>query len=157
MKHPAEALQNLQIFFLQVFEPLSIVKGKKVGKAPLNHRYKIRTFESAEGDGSLVAGTVVVPLERSFALYAPSLDDAEGLLCEDVRQGTLMAGRVYQICPRIGNPEIIRSVAICEKALASRVLLDASHGMSSEFRRIRYPQERAAVETRALELEGMPA
>ncbi len=107
----------------------------------MNYRYKIRTFESGDGKASLASGAIVLPLERSFSLEATCLDEVERRLCEYVRHRKLAAGRVYQICPLIGNPEVIRSVAICEKATARRVFLDVARSLSSEFRRLRYPDE----------------
>jgi hypothetical protein len=105
------------------------------------YRYKIRTLESGDGQSSLASGAVVLPLERSFSLEATCLDEAERRLCEYVRHRKLAAGRVYQICPLIGNPEVIRSVAICEQGIAHRVFLDVARSLSSEFRRLRYPDE----------------
>lgn len=103
----------------------------------MNHRYKIRIFES--GDGRLDAGAIVLPKDRSFSLNALCLQDVERILCEYVRHGKLVAERVYQICQLIGNPETIRSVAIGKDGTAHRVRLEADRGMYSEFRRIFYP------------------
>jgi hypothetical protein len=131
------------------------------------YRYKIRTFESGDGKSNLASGAVVLPLERSFSLEATCLDEAERRLCEYVRHRKLAAGRVYQICPLIGNPEVIRSVAICEQAIVQRVFLDAARGLSSEFRRLRYPEEahpalaqgqfETAAERVILQPESVPA
>ncbi len=134
-------------------------KAKGTGnKNTVNHRYKIRTFEGGDGKASLAPGAVVLPLERSFSLEAACLDEVERRLCEYVRHRKLAAGRVYQICPLIGNPEVIRSVAICEKLIARRVFLDVARGLSSEFRRLRYPEEaKTEVEHMIFQPETVPA
>jgi hypothetical protein len=116
----------------------------------LNNRYKIRMYESGDGDGSVAGGTIVIPIDRSFTLHAESADEAEKKLRKDVIDGKLVRGRVYQICPTIGNMELIRSVAICGEANAKRVFLDGAKGLYSEFRRIRYP-EAAAVQPQIVE------
>ena len=124
----------------------------------MNHRYKIRTFESGDGKSSLGSGAVVLPLERSFSLEASCLAEVERRLCEYVRHRKLAAGRVYQICPLIGNPEVIRSVAICEQGIAHRVFLDVARSLSSEFRRLRYPDEvKTAAEQTIFQQESVPA
>ena len=74
----------------------------------------------------------------SFSLRAASIDDVQRMLCENVSQRRLDGGRVYQVCPQIGNAEPIRSVVICEGSKARPVTLDATLGMYSVFRSIRY-------------------
>jgi hypothetical protein len=123
----------------------------------VNHRYKIRIFESGDQDGCLDAGTIVLPKDRSFSLNALCLDEVQRILCEYVRHGNLAAGRVYQICPLIGNPETIRSVAIGKDATAQRVRLEADRGMYSEFRRLRYPSTTQKMEEHSLVRETVPA
>jgi hypothetical protein len=103
-------------------------------------RYKIRMFESREGDGSVGAGTVVLPLDIYFSLSADTADEVERKICTGVAEGKLSAGRIYQICPGIGNAELIRSIAIGPDAKLIRVFLDPAKGLYSEFRRIRFPE-----------------
>ena len=113
-------------------------------------------FDSSE-DG-LAAGAIVAPLNRCLSLEANSAEQAESILCDHVRQGKLTADRVYQICPLIGNPEAIRSVAINMGGNARRVLLDSAHGRFSESRRIRYPEHNEmALEALTLQPEAVTA
>lgn len=123
----------------------------------VNHRYKIRTFESGDRDGCLDSGTIVLPTDRSFSLNATCLEEVERILCEYVGHGNLAGGRVYQICPLVGNPETIRSVAISKQARARRVRLEAERGMYSEFRRLRYAEKTEAVKEPSLLREAVPA
>lgn len=123
----------------------------------MNHRYKIRTFESRDGLRSLAAGTVILPMDPSFSLFATSIEGAEKNLCDEVRSGKLPPGRVYQICPLIGNPEAIRSIAIDEKANARRVVLDATVGMYSVLRSLRYSEAKATVEDMSFAANTVPA
>ncbi len=104
----------------------------------MSHRYKIRTFESGDQDGGVAEGVIVVPIDRSFAVYSRSADDAEKQLKEDLAAGKLPAGRVYQICPPFGNPESIRAFAVSSEGKCQRAFLDPASGIYSEFRRIRY-------------------
>lgn len=104
----------------------------------MSGRYKIRMHESADGDGSLAAGTIVVPIDRSFSVYGETADEVERKIVKDVADGKLSAGRVYQICPELGNTELIRSVAIGADSKIQRAFLDPAKGLYSEFRRIRY-------------------
>ncbi len=85
------------------------------------------------------------------------MEGAEKTLCEEVRQGKLVSGRVYQICPLIGNPEPIRSVAVDEKANARRVVLDATIGMYSVFRSLRYPEAKTPVDEVSFAPDAVPA
>jgi hypothetical protein len=101
-------------------------------------------YESGDGDGCVVAGTIVVPIDRSFSVFAETADEVERKIHKDVVGGKLAAGRVYQICPHVGNAELIRSVAIGESSEIQRIFLDPAKGLYSEFRRIRYPQPQAA-------------
>jgi hypothetical protein len=123
----------------------------------VTYRYNIRTFTSRDGDGNLAAQTIVLPTDTSFSLNAASIDDVERMLCENVTKGTLAAGRVYQICPLVGNSEAIRSVAICEKAKARPVTLDATLGMYSVFRAIRCVEEVAAAKELPFRSEAVQA
>lgn len=104
----------------------------------MSQRYKIRAFESGDQDRTVAEGTVVVPIERSFAIYSRSAEDAEDELRDELAKGRLAVGRVYQICPPFGNPEAVRTVSVCEKGKCQRVFLDPASGSYSEFKRIRY-------------------
>jgi hypothetical protein len=104
----------------------------------MSHRYKIRAFESGDQDGVVDAGTIVVPIERTFSLFARTVDEAERKLQEDVLADKLPKGRIYQICPPFGNPESIRAFAVNTTGECTRVFLDPASGIYSEFRRLRY-------------------
>ena len=55
----------------------------------MNHRYKIRMYESGDGDGSIADGTIVWAVDRGFSLDAKSADDAERSIRKDVASGRL--------------------------------------------------------------------
>jgi hypothetical protein len=116
----------------------------------MSNRYKIRMYESGDGDGCVVAGTIVVPIDRSFSVFAETADEAERKIQKDVVGKKLAGGRVYQICPQVGNAELIRSVAISESCEVQRIFLDPAKGLYSEFRRIRHPQPQPATPAAAL-------
>jgi hypothetical protein len=117
----------------------------------MNHRYKIRMYESGDGDGSIAGGTIVLPVDRSFALHAVSADDVERKIRKDVMNGKLSAGRVYQICPTVDNSERIRTVAFCPDGKAQSVILEPAKGLYSEFRRLRYAEEMPAPQNELLQ------
>ena len=104
----------------------------------MNHRYKIRMYESGDGDGSIADGTIVMAVDRGFSLDAPSADDAERRIRKDVAAGKLEVGRVYEISPAVGNSELMRAIAFCPDSNAQRVTLEAAKGMYAEFLRLRY-------------------
>lgn len=104
----------------------------------MGQRYKIRTFESGDQDGAVVEGTIVLPIDRSFTVDSRNVEEAEGKVREEVAEGKLPVGRVYQICPPFGNPESIRAFAVCSEGKCRRAFLDPASGIYSEFRRIRY-------------------
>jgi hypothetical protein len=104
----------------------------------MSHRYKIRAFESGDQDGKVDAGTIVLPIERSFSLFARTVDEAERKVQEELASDKLPKGRVYQVCPPFGNPESIRAFAVNGNGECQRVFLDPASGVYSEFRRIRY-------------------
>ncbi len=108
----------------------------------MSHRYKIRAFESGDQDGGVEAGTVVLPIDRSFSLYARTVDEAERKLRDDVATDKLPKGRVYQVCPPFGNPESIRAFSVAMDGECKRAFLDPASGIYSEFRRIRYKDMR---------------
>jgi hypothetical protein len=103
----------------------------------MSHRYKIRAFESGDQDGAVEAGTIVLPLDKSFSIFARTVDEAERQLQNDLAEEKLVKGRVYQVCPPFGNPESIRSFAVSMAGECKRVYLDPASGVYSEFRRIR--------------------
>lgn len=103
----------------------------------MSSRYQIRIFESEEKDDRTAPGTVVVPLDRTFGMYAASADLVEEAILRDVQKGKLTSGRVYQICPQLGNLELIRSVAVGTDLKLQRVFLDPVAGLYSVLRRIR--------------------
>jgi len=123
----------------------------------MTHRYKIRMYESADSDGNLAAGTIVMPIDRRFSMDAASADEAERKIRKDVIDGTMPGGRVYQICPAIGNPELIRAIALCGEGNAKRVILDGATSLYSEFRRLRYAGEEAKPKEVSLDREAVEA
>jgi hypothetical protein len=104
----------------------------------MSHRYKIRAFASGEEDGAVEAGTIVMPLEKSFSLFARTVEEAERLLKKELAEEKLDRGRVYQVCPPFGNPESIRAFSISLAGEYQRVFLDPASGVYSESRRIRH-------------------
>jgi hypothetical protein len=70
----------------------------------------------------------------------------------DVAAGKLPAGRVYQVCPWVGNPELIRSVSISLDGISSRVFLDPASGPYGYLRRIRLPADSPLNEPPAAQL-----
>lgn len=107
----------------------------------MSQRYVIRMFESTEKDGQTCAGTLVEPVNRHLAKYGYSADDVEGSVRRDVAKGKLPSGKVYQICPSMGNVELIRSVAASMDGTFERVFLDPASGLYGELRRIRLPKD----------------
>ena len=106
----------------------------------MSKQYKVRMFESGDGDGSTNHRTVVLPIGRCFSVDAFSIEEAEIALRKDIQRGKQSQGRVYQICPSLGNPEPIRCVAAALDGSFGRVFLEAASGLYAEFRRIRVPQ-----------------
>jgi hypothetical protein len=102
-------------------------------------RYMIRMFEDIDKTGNTAPGTLVQPVELPLSAYAESADDAESKVRVDVAAGKLPAGRVYQVCPWVGNPELIRSISISLEGACSRVFLDPASGPYGYLRRIRLP------------------
>jgi hypothetical protein len=97
-------------------------------------------YEDLNKCGSTVPGTIVTPIVRELSVYADSADEAEKQLRIDVQNKALPGGRVYQICPCLGTPELIRSVAASSDGTCQRVFLDPAAGLYSELRRIRLPR-----------------
>jgi hypothetical protein len=77
----------------------------------MNRRYKIRMYESGDGDGGIAAGIIVLTVDRIFSLDAASTVDAEHRIRQDVMDGKLSGGRVYEISPAIADSESIRTIA----------------------------------------------
>ena len=107
-------------------------------------RYIIRVFADREENGATAPGTVVQPSSLQLSFYQDSADDAEKKLHQDVLNGKLPKGRVYQICPSLGSFEPIRSCAVAQDGSAQRVFLDPVDGLYSELRRIRLPRPSVA-------------
>lgn len=106
----------------------------------MSHRYIIRTYQDCDKKGATGPGTIVEPMTRELSFYAYSADEVEQRLHREIASGQLAAGRVYQICPWMSNPELIRSVAVSLDGSFQRVFLDPSAGLYGEFRRIRLPR-----------------
>ena len=106
----------------------------------MSHRYIIRTYEDCDKKGATSPGTVLEPLNRELSFYAYSADEIEERIRREVAAGLLAPGRVYQICPWMSNPELIRSVAVSLDGSFQRVFLDPAAGLYGEFRRIRLPR-----------------
>jgi hypothetical protein len=104
----------------------------------MSHRYKIRAFESGDQQGIVDPGTIVLPIDRSYSLFARTADEAEIQVQADIASEKLPKGRVYQICPPFGNPESIRAFAVTLAGESERVYLDPASGVYSEYRRIRF-------------------
>lgn len=121
----------------------------------MSQRYKIRAFESGDQDGAVAEGTIVLPIDRSFSIYARTAEEAERTVQEEVAEGKLPGGRVYQICPPFGNPESLRAFSVCSEGKCQRAFLDPASGIYSEFRRIRYKDLRVNRQAeRVEELQG---
>jgi len=112
----------------------------------MSHRYKIRAFASGEEDGAVEAGTVVMPLEKSFSIFARTVEEAERQLQNELTEEKLVRGRVYQVCPPFGNPESIRAFSVSLAGECRRVFLDPASGVYSEFRKIRHRDLRVNVQ-----------
>ena len=104
----------------------------------MSNKYKIRMFESGDGERATLSGTIVLPIDRSFAVHASSTQEAESAICRDVRDGKLPFDRIYQICPPSGDAEEARSVVISKEGGGHLVFLDPASGLYSEFRRLRH-------------------
>ncbi len=105
----------------------------------MNRRYCIRVYESREKNGMTCAGTVVIPVDTPVSIYADSGELAEMRLRQEVESGKLPSGKIYQICPSLAVPELIRSVAAGLDGSFERVFLDPAAGLYSEARRVRLP------------------
>jgi hypothetical protein len=105
----------------------------------MSKRYCVRVYESREKDGQTCVGTIVVPIDSFVSIYADSAELAERELRKEVESGRLPSGRIYQICPNLAVPELIRSVAASREGIFERVFLDPASGLYSEARRVRLP------------------
>lgn len=120
----------------------------------------VRMYEAQDQSGDTRAGTIVKPIDRHLSIYANSSEEAEAALHRDVANKKLPAGAVYQLCPWIGNPELIRSIAFSSEGVSERVFLDPASGPYGELRRIRLPrgvQPRPEGETTGEQLSLFPA
>jgi hypothetical protein len=117
----------------------------------MNHRYKIRMYESGDGDGSTADGTIIWAVDRGFSLDAKSADDAERTIRKDVAAGKLETGRVYEISPAAGDSELMRAIAFCPDSNVQRVTFEAAKGLYSEFRRLRYVEAISGPQAELLE------
>jgi hypothetical protein len=99
--------------------------------------YRVRVYASEAGD--IGAGSIVLLTSHTFTLYTSSAQAAEAAICKDVLAGKLASGKVYQICPSVGNPELIRSIIVWSDGSFERVFLDPASGPYGEARRIRIP------------------
>jgi hypothetical protein len=111
---------------------------RKLAEQYMSNKYKIRMFESGDGERVTISGTIVLPIDRCFAVHASSAEEAESTICRDVREGKLPFDRIYQICPPSGDCEQIRSVVISKEGGGQPVFLDQGSGLYSEFRRLRH-------------------
>ena len=105
----------------------------------MSKRYCIRVYESRAKDGAVGAGTMVEPIDSFLSVYADSGDMAEWKLQKEIESGSLSRGRIYQICPSLSVPELIRSVAASLDGSFERVFLDPAAGLYSDKRRVRLP------------------
>jgi len=101
----------------------------------------VRMYEAQDKTGSTDSGTVVAPVDRAISIYASSSEEAEAALHRDVWNNKLPAGKVYQLCPWVGNAELIRSIAFAPDGSSARVFLDPAFGPYGELRRIRLPRD----------------
>jgi len=122
----------LSICFLEMFS-----RRPNLNRGSGSTRYNVRIYESRETPGATSPGTLVGPVDLTFTLYADSGAEAEKLLEKDVVNNKRQRGRVYQICPAIGNAELIRSIAFCADGTFQRVFLSPTDDLYSEVRRIR--------------------
>ncbi len=112
----------------------------------MSQRYKVRAFESGDQDGEVTAGCIVIPIDRTFCVFARNVDEAERNVQDDLAAGKLPRGRVYQVCPPFGNSESIRTFSACMQGSYVRAYLDPASGIYSEFRRIRYQDLRVNLQ-----------
>jgi len=111
----------------------------------MSNRYNVRVYKSCQGDGSVGSGTIVQPIDRSLTIFADSAEEAADCIQIKVEKGVLLNGTVYQVCPMVGNPELIRSIAVDADGLIARVLLDPASGLYGELRRVRDLQALSAT------------
>ncbi len=100
----------------------------------------VRMYEAQDQTGSTEVDTVVAPVDRAISIYANSSEEAEAKLHQDVWSNKLPSGKVYQLCPWLGNAELIRSIAFAPDGKSERVFLDPASGPYGELRRIRFPR-----------------
>jgi hypothetical protein len=109
----------------------------------------VRMYEAQDKSGTTQPGTVVEPVDRPISIYAYSSEEAEIALHRDVWSKKLPSGKVYQLCPWVGNAELIRSIAFAPDGSSERVFLDPAYGPYGELRRIRLPRGAVSQEEAA--------
>jgi hypothetical protein len=112
----------------------------------MSTRYMVRMYEAQDQTGTTRPGTVVKPVDRALSIYASSSEEAERALHRDVWSKKLPSGKVYQLCPWVGNAELIRSISFALDGSSERVFLDPAFGPYGELRRIRLPRSAASRE-----------
>ena len=117
----------------------------------MSNKYRVRIYASTDQDDCVEPGTVVGIIDRCFTVYAYTAEEVEETLRKNVLARKLEAGRVYQICPAVGNPEVARTLAVSLDNVFTRVFLDPAMGLYSEFRRIRRAQTNIIPEPVVLE------
>jgi hypothetical protein len=132
----APAFQSMELFFPDFGRDFLSIR--ELAERYMSNKYKVRMYESGDGDRATLSGTIVLPIDRSFAVHASSAEDAESTICQDVREGKLPFDRIYQICPPSGDGEQIRSIVISKDGGGQAVFLDQASGLYSEFRRLRH-------------------
>jgi hypothetical protein len=123
----------------------------------VKNRYKVRMYESGDGDGGVAAGTIVLSIDRGFSLDAASIGEVRQKLSKAVIDGELPDGRVYQISPAVGAGEPVQVIAFGEHADGRPVTLEPAMGLYSQFRRLRYAEAAPAPQTPAADPELVPA
>jgi hypothetical protein len=103
----------------------------------MKHRYKIRTHESGNQDGSTETGTLVLHIGGSSPIDAQSIDEVEAAIRKNIASKTIPSGRVYQICPPPETSESLRSLAVALDGSFHQCTLEPAKGLYSEFRKIK--------------------
>lgn len=116
----------------------------------------VRMYEAQDKTGTTEPGTVVAPVDRAISIYACSSEEAELALHRDVWSKKLPSGKVYQLCPWVGNAELIRSIAFALDGSSERVFLDTASGPYGELRRIRLPKGAAEKQNAEGQLSLFP-
>jgi hypothetical protein len=119
---------------------------KKSSRTIMRNEYKIRMFESADGERVTTSGTIVRAIDRSFFVQANEAAEVEEQIRQEVVKGALPAGRVYEIhVPAASGAESASCVVIHGNGKMERVFLDAASGIYFGFRRLRRGEDVAQV------------